>query len=239
MLRIGLDCAKSRTVHTLEMARAADEIGKYPLLIRPSFTWAGRAGIAYNKEEFDKIVANGLDISPVHEILVEGASWLERSTRWRSCAITKDQCVSSAPLRTSIPWACTRGLHNGRPRDEAHRQGISGDARRLLRPYSRGRRGDRRLEYPIRRGSQGGRMVVIEMNPRVSSPPGSRCPSTGFPIAKIAAKLAVAYALDEIRNDITRLRPRLRPTIDYGGDEVPRFTFEKFPDADVHASPPR
>jgi carbamoyl-phosphate synthase large subunit len=236
MLKIGLDCAKSRTVPTLELARAAaEEIGAFPLIIRPSFTLGGAGGgIAYNKEEFERIVTNGLDISPVHEVLVEECLLGWKEFEMEVMRDHKDQCVVICSIENFDPM----GVHTGDSITVAPAMTLTDKEFQAMRDASFAcirevgvATGGSNIQFAV--DPQTGRMVVIEMNPRVSRSSALASKATGFPIAKIAAKLAVGFTLDELRNDITRLTPAsFEPTIDYVVTKVPRFTFEKFPDAD-------
>jgi len=236
MLKIGLDCAKSRTVPTLEQARAAaEEIGIFPLIIRPSFTLGGAGGgIAYNKEEFELIVTNGLDISPVHEVLVEECLLGWKEFEMEVMRDHKDQCVVICSIENFDPM----GVHTGDSITVAPAMTLTDKEFQAMRDASFAcirevgvATGGSNIQFAV--DPQTGRMVVIEMNPRVSRSSALASKATGFPIAKIAAKLAVGFTLDELRNDITRLTPAsFEPTIDYVVTKVPRFTFEKFPDAD-------
>ena len=236
MIRIGLDVPKSVTVYSLEEARkAADYIGSFPLISRPSFTLGGHgSGIAYNREEFDRIVASGLEISPIHEVLVE-----EFLLGWKEFEMEvmrdhKDQCVVICSIENFDPM----GVHTGDSITIAPALTLTDKEYQIMRDASFAvireigvETGGSNIQFAVH--PQTGRMVVIEMNPRVSRSSALASKATGFPIAKIAAKLAVGYALDELKNDITRLTPAsFEPTIDYIVTKVPRFTFEKFPDAD-------
>jgi carbamoyl-phosphate synthase large subunit len=235
MLRIGLDVAKSRTVHTLEAARAAaDEIGTMPLIIRPSFTLGGSGGgIAYNREEFDQIVNNGLEVSPVHEVLVEECLLGWKEYEMEVMRDHKDQCVVICSIENFDPM----GVHTGDSITVAPAMTLTDKEYQVMRDASFAvireigvATGGSNIQFSI--DPQTGRQVVIEMNPRVSRSSALASKATGFPIAKIAAKLAVGYTLDELRNDITRLTPAsFEPTIDYVVTKIPRFTFEKFPGA--------
>jgi carbamoyl-phosphate synthase large subunit len=237
MLKIGLDVAKSRTVQTLEQARAAiDVIGVFPLIIRPSFTLGGQGGgIAYNREEFERIVASGLDISPVHEVLVEECLLGWKEFEMEVMRDHKDQCVVICSIENFDPM----GVHTGDSITVAPAMTLTDKEYQVMRDASFAvirevgvETGGSNIQFAV--DPQTGRMVVIEMNPRVSRSSALASKATGFPIAKIAAKLAVGYALDELRNDITRLTPAsFEPTIDYVVTKIPRFTFEKFPDADT------
>jgi carbamoyl-phosphate synthase large subunit len=235
MLRIGLDVAKSRTVHTLDAARqAADEIGTMPLIIRPSFTLGGSGGgIAYNREEFDQIVNNGLEVSPVHEVLVEECLLGWKEYEMEVMRDHKDQCVVICSIENFDPM----GVHTGDSITVAPAMTLTDKEYQVMRDASFAvireigvATGGSNIQFSI--DPQTGRQVVIEMNPRVSRSSALASKATGFPIAKIAAKLAVGYTLDELRNDITRLTPAsFEPTIDYVVTKIPRFTFEKFPGA--------
>jgi carbamoyl-phosphate synthase large subunit len=237
MLRIGLDVARSRTVKTLEEARsAADELGMFPLIIRPSFTLGGSGGgIAYNREEFERIVANGLDLSPVHEVLVEECLLGWKEYEMEVMRDHKDQCVVICSIENFDPM----GVHTGDSITVAPAMTLTDKEYQVMRDASFAvireigvETGGSNIQFSV--DPETGRMVVIEMNPRVSRSSALASKATGFPIAKIAAKLAVGYSLDELRNDITRLTPAsFEPTIDYVVTKIPRFTFEKFPDADA------
>jgi len=237
MIKIGLDCAKSRTVKTMDEARAAvEEIGgTYPYIIRPSFTLGGQGGgIAYNKEEFERIVANGLDLSPVHEVLIEECLLGWKEYEMEVMRDHKDQCVVICSIENFDPM----GVHTGDSITVAPSMTLTDKEYQIMRDASFAvirevgvETGGSNIQFSV--DPDTGRMVVIEMNPRVSRSSALASKATGFPIAKIAAKLAVGYALDELRNDITRLTPAsFEPTIDYVVTKIPRFTFEKFPDAD-------
>jgi carbamoyl-phosphate synthase large subunit len=237
MIKIGLDVPKSRSVHRIEEARtASDEIGVFPLIIRPSFTLGGSGGgIAYNREEFERIVANGLDISPVHEVLVEECLLGWKEFEMEVMRDHKDQCVVICSIENVDPM----GVHTGDSITVAPAMTLTDKEYQVMRDASFAvireigvETGGSNIQFAVDPAT--GRMVVIEMNPRVSRSSALASKATGFPIAKIAAKLAVGYALDELRNDITRVTPAsFEPTIDYVVTKIPRFTFEKFPDADA------
>jgi carbamoyl-phosphate synthase large subunit len=237
MIRIGLDVAKSRTVRSPEEARAAaEEVGVFPLIIRPSFTLGGQGGgIAYNRQEFDQIVSNGLDISPVHEVLVEECLLGWKEFEMEVMRDHKDQCVVICSIENFDPM----GVHTGDSITVAPAMTLTDKEYQAMRDASFAvirevgvETGGSNIQFAV--DPDTGRMVVIEMNPRVSRSSALASKATGFPIAKIAAKLAVGYSLDELRNDITRLTPAsFEPTIDYVVTKIPRFTFEKFPDADT------
>jgi len=232
MLRIGLDCAKSRTVLTLEAARqAAEEIGAFPLIIRPSFTLGGTGGgIAYNREEFDQIVTGGLEASPVHEVLIEECLLGWKEFEMEVMRDHKDQCVVICSIENFDPM----GVHTGDSITVAPALTLTDKEFQAMRDASFAvireigvETGGSNIQFAVDPAT--GRMIVIEMNPRVSRSSALASKATGFPIAKIAAKLAVGYTLDELRNDITRLTPAsFEPTIDYVVTKIPRFTFEKF-----------
>ncbi len=237
MIKIGLDCAKSRTVKTMDQARAAIEAigGTYPYIIRPSFTLGGQGGgIAYNKEEFERITANGLDISPVHEVLIEECLLGWKEYEMEVMRDHKDQCVVICSIENFDPM----GVHTGDSITVAPAMTLTDKEYQIMRDASFAvirevgvETGGSNIQFSVDPAT--GRMVVIEMNPRVSRSSALASKATGFPIAKIAAKLAIGYSLDELRNDITRLTPAsFEPTIDYVVTKIPRFTFEKFPDAD-------
>ncbi len=237
MLKIGLDVARSRTVKSMEEARAAaDALAMFPLIIRPSFTLGGSGGgIAYNKEEFERIVANGLDLSPVHEVLVEECLLGWKEYEMEVMRDHKDQCVVICSIENFDPM----GVHTGDSITVAPAMTLTDKEYQVMRDASFAvireigvETGGSNIQFSV--DPDTGRMVVIEMNPRVSRSSALASKATGFPIAKIAAKLAVGYSLDELRNDITRLTPAsFEPTIDYVVTKIPRFTFEKFPDADA------
>ena len=237
MIKIGLDVAKSRTVKNMTEAReAADFLGAYPLIIRPSFTLGGSGGgIAYNKEEFEGICANGLDLSPVHEVLVEECLLGWKEYEMEVMRDHKDQCVVICSIENFDPM----GVHTGDSITVAPAMTLTDKEYQVMRDASFAvireigvETGGSNIQFSV--DPVTGRMVVIEMNPRVSRSSALASKATGFPIAKIAAKLAVGYTLDELRNDITRVTPAsFEPTIDYVVTKIPRFTFEKFIGADT------
>jgi len=237
MLRIGLDVPRSGIAHSIgDASRIADTIGKFPLIIRPAFTLGGSGGgIAYNRDELDEIVERGLALSPVTEVLIEESlvGWKEFEMEvMRDCA---DNCVVICSIENFDPM----GVHTGDSITVAPVQTLSDKEFQMMRDASFAvireigvETGGSNIQFAV--NPLNGRMVVIEMNPRVSRSSALASKATGFPIAKIAAKLAVGYTLDEIRNDITRETPAsFEPTIDYCVVKVPRFTFEKFPQADA------
>jgi carbamoylphosphate synthase large subunit/REP element-mobilizing transposase RayT len=236
MLRIGLDVPRSGVARSLADAnRVADEIGTFPLIIRPAFSLGGMGGgIAYNRDELDDIATRGLDLSPVTEVLIE-----ESLVGWKEFEMEvmrdrMDNCVVVCSIENFDPM----GVHTGDSITVAPVQTLTDREYQLMRDAAFAvireigvETGGSNIQFAVH--PENGRMVVIEMNPRVSRSSALASKATGFPIAKIAAKLAVGYTLDEIRNDITRETPAcFEPTIDYCVVKVPRFTFEKFPQAD-------
>ena len=237
MIKIGLDVPKSRTVHTVDAARAAvDAIGIFPLIIRPSFTLGGTGGgIAYNREEFDQIVLGGLEASPTHEVLIEECLLGWKEFEMEVMRDHKDQCVVICSIENFDPM----GVHTGDSITVAPAMTLTDKEYQAMRDASFAvireigvETGGSNIQFAV--NPVNGRMVVIEMNPRVSRSSALASKATGFPIAKIAAKLAVGYSLDEIRNDITKETPAsFEPTIDYVVTKIPRFAFEKFPGANT------
>ena len=238
MLKIGLDVARSATVNTLaEAITAADElIGDFPIIIRPSYTLGGSGGgIAYNREEYERMVQSGLEISPTHEVLVEECLLGWKEYEMEVMRDHKDQCVVICSIENFDPM----GVHTGDSITVAPAMTLTDKEYQLMRDASFAcirevgvETGGSNIQFSV--DPKTGRMVVIEMNPRVSRSSALASKATGFPIAKIAAKLAVGYSLDELQNDITRETPAsFEPTIDYVVTKIPRFTFEKFPGADT------
>ena len=236
MLSIGLDVPISGTAHHLDEARAvAERIGRYPLIIRPAFTLGGTGGgIAYNREEFDEIAKRGLELSPVSEILVEESLLGWKEFEMEVMRDRADNCVVICSIENFDPM----GVHTGDSITVAPIQTLTDKEFQIMRDASFAviravgvETGGSNIQFAV--NPDNGRMVIIEMNPRVSRSSALASKATGFPIAKIAAKLAVGYLLDEIKNDITRETPAsFEPTIDYVVTKVPRFAFEKFPQAD-------
>ena len=235
MRSIGIDVPESSVAGSMEQAlETADRIG-FPLIIRPSFTMGGvGGGIAYNIEEFREICTRGLSLSPVHEILVE-----ESVIGWKEfeLEVMRDHADNFVVI-CSIENIDPMGVHTGDSITVApaltltdrEYQRMRDAARRIIRRVGV-ETGGSNIQFAI--NPEDGRMVAIEMNPRVSRSSALASKATGFPIAKIAAKLALGYTLDEIPNDITRLTPAsFEPTIDYVVVKVPRWAFEKFPQAD-------
>jgi carbamoyl-phosphate synthase large subunit len=234
MARIGLQCPRSRLVSSVEEARAAiDEIG-FPAILRPSFTLGGSGGgIAYNRSELDRMVQFGLDQSPVRSILVE-----ESVLGWKEFELEvvrdgKDNAVIICSIENLDPM----GVHTGDSITVAPAMTLTDKEYQRMRDASIAimreigvTTGGSNVQFAV--DPRTGRMLVIEMNPRVSRSSALASKATGFPIAKIAAKLAIGYTLDELKNDITRVTPAsFEPTIDYVVVKWPRFAFEKFPSA--------
>ncbi|SDT86419.1 carbamoyl-phosphate synthase large subunit [Verrucomicrobium sp. GAS474] len=238
MLKIGLDVPLSGTAHNMEEARkiATEKIGRYPLIIRPAFTMGGTGGgIAYNKEEFEAIAANGIALSPVSEILIEESLLGWKEYEMEVMRDRADNCVIICSIENFDPM----GVHTGDSITVAPAQTLTDKEYQIMRDASFAvireigvETGGSNIQFSV--DPVTGRMIVIEMNPRVSRSSALASKATGFPIAKIAAKLAVGYTLDEIRNDITRETPAcFEPTIDYVVTKIPRFAFEKFVGTDV------
>lgn len=235
MLKIGFDVPRSGVVRSLADAQIIREQVGLPCVLRPSFTLGGTGGgIAYNREEFNELIARGLELSPTGEVLVE-----ESAIGWKEfeLEVMRDG-ADNVVIVCSIENLDPMGVHTGDSITVAPAQTLTD------KEYQRMRDAALRIirEIGVETGGSNiqfathpetGRMIVIEMNPRVSRSSALASKATGFPIAKIAAKLAVGYRLDELRNDITRETPAcFEPTIDYVVTKIPRWTFEKFPDAD-------
>ena len=237
MTKIGLESPRSQVVRTLQEAQAALEMVGLPAIIRPSFTLGGiGGGIAYTRPEFDQIVAGGLAASPVHEVLVEESvlGWKEFEMEVvRDCA---DNCIIICSIENIDPM----GVHTGDSITVAPALTLTDKEYQIMRNASIAclreigvDTGGSNVQFAV--NPETGRMVVIEMNPRVSRSSALASKATGFPIAKVAAKLAVGYTLDELQNDITGVTPAsFEPTIDYVVTKIPRFTFEKFPGAEPY-----
>jgi carbamoyl-phosphate synthase large subunit len=235
MAKIGLDTCRGRTVQTIEEARSlVEEIG-LPAVVRPSFTMGGSgSAIAYNRHEFDELVLRGLDLSPTTQVLIEESiiGWKEYEMEVMRDA--DDNVVIICSIENFDPM----GVHTGDSITVAPAQTLSDKEYQRMRDASLAvireigvETGGSNIQFAI--DPKNGRMIVIEMNPRVSRSSALASKATGFPIAKIAAKLAVGYRLHELPNDITRVTTAcFEPTIDYVVTKAPRFAFEKFPDAD-------
>ena len=243
MTSIGLDSAKSGIAHSMEEAlevqrQIVKQIGGtgFPMVIRPSFTLGGTGGgIAYNPEEFEEICKRGLDLSPTKELLIEESLIGWKEYEMEVVRDKADNCIIVCAIENLDPM----GIHTGDSITVAPSQTLSDKEYQLLRNASIAilreigvDTGGSNVQFSI--NPDNGRMVVIEMNPRVSRSSALASKATGFPIAKIAAKLAVGYTLDELRNDITggATPASFEPSIDYVVTKIPRFAFEKFPAAD-------
>ena len=235
MIKIGLDVCNSRIVHNMDEARQAlEEIG-LPMIIRASFTLGGvGGGIAYNRDEFEEKVRKGLELSPIHEVLLDESIIGWKEYEMEVMRDNADNVVIICAIENFDPM----GVHTGDSITVAPAQTLSDKEYQRMRDATIAvmreigvETGGSNVQFAINPAN--GRMVVIEMNPRVSRSSALASKATGFPIAKIAAKLAVGYRLDEIQNDITReTLACFEPTIDYVVTKIPRWTFEKFPDAD-------
>jgi carbamoyl-phosphate synthase large subunit len=236
MLEIGLDVARSFSVNTLEEAHShLDELGDFPIILRPAFTLGGTGGgIAYNREEFDIMMRQGLDASPISQVLMEECLLGWKEYEMEVMRDYKDQCVVICSIENFDPM----GVHTGDSITIAPAMTLSDKEFQLMRDASFAcireigvETGGSNIQFAT--NPENGRMVVIEMNPRVSRSSALASKATGFPIAKFAAKLAVGYSLDELQNDVTKETPAsFEPSIDYVVTKVPRFTFEKFPETD-------
>ncbi len=237
MVKIGLDVARSVVVKSREEAIGAmEKLNEFPLIIRPSFTLGGSGGgIVYNREEYESMIVSGLDISPVGEVLVEECLIGWKEYEMEIMRDYKDQCVVICSIENFDPM----GVHTGDSITVAPAMTLTDKEFQVMRDASFAcireigvETGGSNIQFSL--NPENGRMVIIEMNPRVSRSSALASKATGFPIAKIAAKLAVGYSLDEIKNDITRETPAcFEPAIDYVVTKMPRFTFEKFPGSDT------
>src|SRR5476649_2466780 len=244
MTKIGLGSAKSGIAHSMEEAlvvqaeiAALTGSGGYPTVIRPSFTLGGSGGgIAYNKEEFEEICKRGLDLSPTRELLIEESLLGWKEFEMEVVRDTKDNCIIVCSIENLDPM----GVHTGDSITVAPAQTLTDKEYQILRNASLAvlreigvDTGGSNVQFAI--NPKDGRMVVIEMNPRVSRSSALASKATGFPIAKVAAKLAVGYTLDELKNEITggQTPASFEPTIDYVVTKIPRFAFEKFREADA------
>jgi carbamoyl-phosphate synthase large subunit len=232
MAEIGIAGPKSAIAHNIEEARAALELVGLPAVIRPSFTLGGTGGgIAYNRAEFFEIVTSGIDASPTNEVLVEESVLGWKEYEMEVVRDSADNCIIVCSIENIDPM----GVHTGDSVTVAPALTLTDKEYQIMRDASIAclRRigvdtGGSNVQFGINPAD--GRMVVIEMNPRVSRSSALASKATGFPIAKIAAKLAVGYTLDELKNDITKATPAsFEPVIDYVVIKIPRFTFEKFP----------
>lgn len=234
MLKIGMDLPKSRYAYTLEEAlNAAKEIG-FPLIIRASYTLAGGgSGVAYNIDEFKNLAQNGLEISPIGEILIEESLLGWKEYEMEVIRDKADNCIIVCSIENLDPM----GVHTGDSITIAPALTLTDKEYQRMRDASFAilreigvDTGGSNVQFAINPST--GRMTVIEMNPRVSRSSALASKATGYPIAKVATLLAVGYTLDEIKNDITGTPASFEPSIDYIVTKIPRFTFEKFPQAD-------
>ncbi|MBV9761268.1 MAG: carbamoyl-phosphate synthase large subunit [Acidobacteriaceae bacterium] len=236
MRKIGLDMTQSQLVNNVEAGLSfAERIG-YPIILRPSFTLGGTGGgIAYNREELMEILERGIDLSPVHEVLVE-----ESVLGWKEYELeVMRDLAGNGIIVCSIENFDPMGVHTGDSITVAPAQTLTDREYQVMRDAALRclneigvDTGGSNVQFAI--NPENGRMVIVEMNPRVSRSSALASKATGFPIAKIAAKLAVGYRLDEIKNDITRATPAcFEPTIDYVVVKIPRWQFEKFPGAEA------
>lgn len=232
MEKIGIESPRSTIAHTLEEAREALKFTGLPAVIRPSFTLGGSGGgIAYNKDEFEQIVTSGLDASPTTEVLIEESILGWKEYEMEVVRDSADNCIIICSIENIDPM----GIHTGDSITVAPALTLTDKEYQRMRDASIAclraigvDTGGSNVQFGL--NPVDGRMVVIEMNPRVSRSSALASKATGFPIAKIAAKLAVGYTLDELKNDITKTTPAsFEPTIDYVVIKIPRFTFEKFP----------
>ncbi|MEK7795435.1 MAG: carbamoyl-phosphate synthase large subunit, partial [Candidatus Hydrogenedentota bacterium] len=237
MQRIGLDVPRSKVVHSVEEARSIGEELGYNVVVRPAVTLGGSgAGLAFNKDEFEKVVQWGLDSSPVREVLIEAAVVGWKEFELEVMRDRKDNVVIICSIENFDPM----GVHTGDSITVAPAQTLTDKEYQRMRDASIAiireigvDTGGSNIQFAV--NPETGRQIVVEMNPRVSRSSALASKATGFPIAKIAAKLAVGYSLDEIPNDITKETPAsFEPTIDYVVTKIPRWAFEKFPGSDPH-----
>ncbi|GAB4125194.1 MAG: carbamoyl-phosphate synthase large subunit [Sideroxydans sp.] len=235
MTRIGLSSARSAIAHSMEEALQVQQAMGFPTIIRPSFTMGGSGGgIAYNKEEFVEICERGLEASPTRELLIEESLLGWKEYEMEVVRDRNDNCIIICSIENLDPM----GVHTGDSITVAPAQTLTDKEYQIMRDASLAvlreigvETGGSNVQFAI--NPKDGRMVVIEMNPRVSRSSALASKATGFPIAKVAAKLAVGYTLDELKNDITggATPASFEPTIDYVVTKIPRFAFEKFPQA--------
>ena len=236
MLKIGLDMPKASVAHNLADAHKIQQQVGFPTVIRPSFTMGGSGGgIAYNKQEFIEICNRGLDLSPTNELLVEQSILGWKEFEMEVVRDSKDNCIIICSIENLDPM----GIHTGDSITVAPAQTLTDKEYQLMRNASLAvlreigvDTGGSNVQFAL--NPKDGRLNVIEMNPRVSRSSALASKATGFPIAKVAAKLAVGYTLDELDNDITngKTPASFEPSIDYVVTKIPRFAFEKFPKAD-------
>ena len=235
MTRIGLASARSAIAHSMEEALQVQQVMGFPTIIRPSFTMGGSGGgIAYNREEFVEICERGLEASPTNELLIEESLLGWKEYEMEVVRDRNDNCIIICSIENLDPM----GVHTGDSITVAPAQTLTDKEYQIMRDASLAvlreigvETGGSNVQFAV--NPQDGRMVVIEMNPRVSRSSALASKATGFPIAKVAAKLAVGYTLDELQNDITggATPASFEPTIDYVVTKIPRFAFEKFPQA--------
>ncbi len=236
MARIGLETARAEIAHSMEQAMEVQGGIGFPTIIRPSFTLGGSGGgIAYNREEFVEICERGLDLSPTNELLIEESVLGWKEFEMEVVRDRADNCIIICSIENLDPM----GVHTGDSITVAPAQTLTDKEYQIMRNASLAvlreigvETGGSNVQFAI--NPEDGRLVVIEMNPRVSRSSALASKATGFPIAKVAAKLAVGYTLDELRNEITggATPASFEPTVDYVVTKVPRFTFEKFPQAE-------
>ncbi|WP_045826214.1 carbamoyl-phosphate synthase large subunit [Teredinibacter turnerae] len=237
MKNIGLECARAKIVHTMDEANEVPKEFGFPVIIRPSFTMGGSGGgIAYNWEEFEEICLRGLDLSPTNELLIDESLLGWKEYEMEVVRDKNDNCIIICSIENFDPM----GVHTGDSITVAPAQTLTDKEYQLMRNASVAvlreigvETGGSNVQFAV--NPENGRLVVIEMNPRVSRSSALASKATGFPIAKVAAKLAVGYTLDELQNEITggATPASFEPSIDYVVTKVPRFTFEKFGDADA------
>lgn len=237
MHKIGLDTPKSAIAHSLEEAQQVQIPLGFPVIIRPSFTMGGSGGgIAYNREEFVEICERGLDLSPTNELLIEESVLGWKEYEMEVVRDRKDNCIIICSIENFDPM----GVHTGDSITVAPAQTLTDKEYQIMRNASLAvlreigvDTGGSNVQFAI--NPENGRMIIIEMNPRVSRSSALASKATGFPIAKVAAKLAVGYTLDELQNEITggATPASFEPAIDYVVTKIPRFTFEKFPQAEA------
>jgi carbamoyl-phosphate synthase large subunit len=237
MHKIGLDSPRSELAHSMEEARQLHRLIGFPTIIRPSFTLGGSGGgIAYNKEEFEEICARGIDASPKNEVLLEESVLGWKEYEMEVVRDSKDNCI----IVCAIENFDAMGVHTGDSITVAPTQTLTDKEYQILRNASIAvlreigvDTGGSNVQFAI--NPRDGKLVIIEMNPRVSRSSALASKATGFPIARVAAKLAVGYTLDELANEITggATPASFEPTIDYVVTKIPRFNFEKFPQADA------
>ena len=237
MKKIGLECARAEIVHSMDEALKVPKQFGFPVIIRPSFTMGGSGGgIAYNWEEFEEICQRGLDLSPTNELLIDESLLGWKEYEMEVVRDKNDNCIIICSIENFDPM----GVHTGDSITVAPAQTLTDKELQIMRNASIAvlreigvETGGSNVQFSV--NPENGRLVVIEMNPRVSRSSALASKATGFPIAKVAAKLAVGYTLDELQNDITggATPASFEPSIDYVVTKIPRFTFEKFGDADA------